>query len=154
MADSPILAGFNATTFRDTIRNTMIMGLPNTTQQQPTFYFRSTATYPGGTRLDVDGRPIDPRIAPTLVYAHAPLKVPCAVEWGLDNANNEGLAGTFWSDRATITLLDTEYVQVKDAIEVDLAGRRFLIQKVIPLAIGTVDVYQLQVFLKGTGGSE
>jgi hypothetical protein len=152
MADSPLLSGFNADGFRNNIRNTMIMGLPNDSALKPTFFFRATMSYPPGTVMDPEGRPIDPRVQATATYAADPIQVPCAVEWGLDNSNNENLSGTMWEDRATLTLLDTEYTQVSQAIEVDLGGRRFLIQKVIPLALGTVDIYQLQVFLKGTDG--
>jgi hypothetical protein len=150
MADSPILTGFDADAFRTAITNTMIMGLPVEPAQQPIFYFRNAATYPTGTKVDSEGRAIDARIKPTLTPAHVPVSVPCAIEWGLDTTNNEGMVGTMWTDRATLTLLDTAYTQVQDAIEVDLGGRRFLIQKVVPLALGTVGVFQLQVFLKGT----
>jgi hypothetical protein len=148
------LAGFNADTFRTNIRNTMTMGLPNDPALQPTFYFRTTYTYPPDAVLDPEGKPLDPRIQATASTASPAVQVPCAVEFAPDSTNNEGLVGTFWSDRAVLTLLDTEYTQVKDAVEVDIAGRRYLIQQMNAIGLGTVTVYQLYCFMKGTGGSE
>lgn len=147
------LSGFDPDVFRTNIRNTMIMGLPVPSELKPTFYFRDTYTYPGGTTLDPEGKPIDPRIQATATPAASPLQVPCAVEFAEDTTNNEGAVGTFWTDRAVLTLLDTEYAQVQDAVEVDLSGQRYLIQKVKAVGLSTVTIYQLQVFLKGTGGS-
>lgn len=148
------LAGFDADSFRTNIRNTMIMGLPSDTTLQPTFYFRTSYTYPTGTVLDPEGKPIDPRVQATASTSSSPVQVPCAVEFAPDNTNDEGLAGTFWSDRAVLTLLDDDYAQVKDAIEVDLSGRRYMIQQMNALGLGPVTVYQLYCFMKGTGGSE
>jgi hypothetical protein len=147
------LAGFDPDLFRTTIRNAMIMGLPEPTALQPTFYFRTTYSYPQGTVLDPEGKPIDPRIQAT-AKASAPVQVPCAVEFSPDTTNNEGLAGTFWTDRAMLTVLDTDYASIQEAIEVDLSGERYLIQRVKAIGLGTVTVYQMLCFLKGTGGSE
>jgi hypothetical protein len=146
------LAGFNADTFRTQITNTMIMGLPSDPALQPKFYFRSTSTYATGTLVDAEGKPIDPRIKPTATSAAAPVMVPCAVEFTPDNSNDEGLAGTFWATRAVLTLLDVHYTQVKDAIEVDLGGRRYLVSYLEPpVGLGPVTVYRLHCFPKGVG---
>lgn len=147
------LTGFNPDTFRTNITATMVMGLSNDTELQPTFFFRSASTYPVGTVLDPEGRPIDPRVTPTLTPAFPPLKVPCAVEYMPDTTNNEGLAGTFWSNRAVLTMLDVQYAQVAEAIEVDLDGRRYLIQQMTSVGLGLVTVYMLQCYAKGTGDS-
>lgn len=143
------LSGFDADAFRTNITNTMIMGLPEDDALKPNFHFESTLTYPVGTITDAEGKPIDPRVQPT-VSAPAPVQVPCAIEYVADATNGESQVGTFWSDRATVTLLDTHYTTVKDAIEVDLAGRRYLIQQVFPVGLGPVTVYQLQCYMKGT----
>lgn len=146
------LSGFNADTFRSQITATMIMGLPATQAEQPTFYFRSTSTYPNGTKLDTEGRPIDPRIKPTVTEAAPSIQVPCAVEFSPDTTNDEGMAGTFWQTRAVVTVLDTQYEQVKDAIEVQLGGRRYNISFLAPpYGLGPVTIYQLHCFPKGTG---
>lgn len=154
MADSPILTGFDADGFRTNIRNTMIMGLPVPDNLKPTFYFRTTYSYPEDTVLDPEGKPIDPRVQATATPASPPVQVPCAVEFSPDTTNNEGPVGTFWSDRAMLTVLDTEYTQISNAVEVDLNGKRYLIQQMTAVGLGPVTVYQLQCFMKGTGGSE
>lgn len=148
------LAGFSADDFRVNIRNTMIMGLPDVDALKPTFYFRSTYTYPQGTVLDPEGKPVDPRVQATAIPASAPVQVPCAVEFSPDTTNNEGPAGTFWSDRALLTVLDADYAQISNAIEVDLNGKRYLIQQMSAVGMGPVTIYQLQCYMKGTGGSE
>lgn len=148
------LAGFDPDAFRTNIRDTMIMGLPNEERLKPTFYFRSTYVYPQGTVLDPEGKPIDPRVQATATPSSPPVQVPCAVEFSPDTTNNEGPAGTFWSDRAMLTVLDTDYADIDGAIEVDLAGERYLIQRIKAMGLGSVTIYQILCFLKGTGGSE
>lgn len=149
---SGTISGFDPDAFRTNILNTMIMGLPEDTALQPTFYFRSTATYPDGTNVDPTGKAIDPRVTVTLTATQAPVQVPCAVQFTQDNTNDEGLVGTFWTDRATVTVLDTQYALIEDAIEVDLSGRRYSIQQVVANGLGPVTVYTLQCYMKGTGG--
>jgi len=148
MADSPILSGFDADTFRTNILNTMIMGLPVPVEERPTFFFPETLAYPEGTLLDSEGKPIDVRIKPTR-SAPEPVQVPCAVEFATDTTNETGLVGTLWQTRATLTLLDEQYAQVREAIEVNLAGRRYLIQEMQSVGLGPVTVYTLVCFRKG-----
>lgn len=142
------LSGFDADAFRTNITNTMVMGLPNDDALKPTFYFRGTSVYPSGTKLDASGKPIDPRVQPTVTVTD-PLQVPCAVEYQLDTTNDQQLVGTLWTDRAIVTLLDTHYTQVQNAIEVDLSGKRYMIQQMTSVGLGTVTVYQLQCYIKG-----
>lgn len=143
------LAGFDPAAFRTNITATMVMGLPNDNNLKPTFYFRETSSYPAGTRLDSSGKPIDPRISATVTPSHAPVQVPCAVEYQQDTSNNSTIVGTLWTDRAIVTLLDTHYAEIADAIEVDLSGKRYLIQQMTSVGLGTVTVYQLQCYIKG-----
>lgn len=152
MVDSPILSGFAADTFRSNIINTMIMGLPVPVGQRPTFHFPATLTYPQGTVLDSGGKPIDPRIKP-IRTAPTPVQVPCAVEFASDTTPDTGLVGPYWETRATVTVLDIQYEQVKDAIEVDLSGRRYLIQEMTSVGLGPVTVYTLICFRKGVEGT-
>lgn len=142
------LAGFDPDVFRTNIVNTMIMGLPVPDDLKPTFHFRSTSAYPTGTVLDATGKAIDPRVKPTVTAPH-PIQVPCAVEWAMDTSNDTTLVGTFWTDRANVTILDTQYELVKDAIEVDLSGKRYLIQQMTSVGLGTVTVYTLMCYIKG-----
>lgn len=148
MADSPILQGFDPDAFRTNIANTMLMGLPVPDDEKPTFYFPVVLTYPENTLLDTEGKPIDPRIKPTRT-APDPVQIPCAVEFSTDTTNETGLAGTLWQTRATLTILDIHYAEVKEAIEVDLAGRRYLVQEMTNVGLGSVTVYTLTCFRKG-----
>lgn len=147
MADD--LDGFDPDDFRDQITNTMVMGLPVPVEERPTFHFPGTDTFPVGTPMTPEGRPVDPRIAPATSTSKDPVQVPCAVEFATDSTNDTGLAGAFWQTRATLTLLDIHYAQVKDATEVDLAGRRYLIQEMTNVGLSTVTVYTLTCFRKG-----
>lgn len=146
------LSGFDPDAFRSQITSTMVMGLPAKIDEQPKFYFRSSSAFPESAKLDSEGRPIDPRVRPTITQASPPIQVPCAVEFAPDTTNDQGLTGTFWQTRAVLTLLDIHYELVKDAIEVQLGGRRYNISFLAPpVGLGSVTVYQLHCFPKGTG---
>lgn len=148
MADA--LPGFDPAVFRDRIRFAMNMGLPQTLADRPTFYFRAVRTFPVGTRLDSEGSPLDPRIAPVSTAAPNPVQVPCAVEFKADNSDNETIVGTFRDTTATLTLLDVDYALVADAIEVALGQQRYNIGYAAPpLGLGQATVYQLFCFPKG-----
>lgn len=147
MADA--IPGFDPAVFRKNIHFAMQLGLPQETKDRPTFYFRQTKTFPVGTVLDSEGTPLDPRIAPT-VSGPASIQVPCAVEYKADRSDNEGLVGTFRDTSVTLTLLDVDFVKVKDAIEVAVGQVRYNIAQAFPpVGLGTATVYQLLCFPKG-----
>ena len=144
------LSGFNPDTFRLNIRNAMIMGLPDNTALQPTFYFSpGTPTYPGGTIMDSSGKPIDTRIQPTYT-SPSPVLVPCAVEFAPDSSDSEGLLGTFKQTKVILTVLDEDYISIQDAIEVTVNQQRYIISDSMSYGLGTVIVYQLFCFRKDT----
>lgn len=146
MADNTILTGFDADNFRDKIRQTMLMGLPNVSADKPTFYFREVKTWPAGTVTDTEGSPLDPRIQPTITSPE-PVQVPCAVEFKTTRNDDEGLAGSFHDTAATLTILDVDWELIKDAIEVTLNGERYYISYESPvIALGPVDVHTVHVF--------
>lgn len=147
------LAGFNPDLFRSSITSTMIMGLPQNDAEKPTFHFPQTSVWPGGTRLDTEGRPIDPRVKPVSASGKTAVQVPCAVEYATDTTNEGTMVGTFWDARAVVTVLDTDYATIKDAIEVDLSTKRYLIQEMTEVGLGPVTVYQLMCFRKGVDTS-
>lgn len=145
------LAGFDPDLFRSSIRDTMIMGLPQDEAERPTFYFPATGySYPEGTLLDTEGRPIDPRIKGTPVQKAA-VQVPCAIETALDTSNGGGLF-THWDTRKQLTVLDVDYAGIADSTEVDLSKERYLIQEVTSVGLGPVTIYQLMCFRKGVKG--
>lgn len=147
MADP--IAGFDPNVFRTNIHFAMQLGLPQKTEDRPTFYFREVRTFPVGTVLDSEGSPLDPRIAP-VVEAPSPVQVPCAVEFAADRTDNESLVGTFRDTKVTLTLLDVDFAKVKEAIEVAIGQVRYNIGFLAPpIGLGQATVYQLHCFPKG-----
>lgn len=147
MADA--IPGFSPDVFRTNIHFAMQLGLPQATKDRPTFYFRTTKTFPVGTVTDTEGVPLDPRIAAT-VTAPDPVQVPCAVEFSADRSDNESLVGTFRDTKVTLTLLDVDFAKVKDAIEVGIGQVRYNIGFLAPpIGLGQATVYQLHCFPKG-----
>jgi hypothetical protein len=63
---------------RETLRRTMVMGLPTTVSERPTFYFRGEKTYDDA---DLEGSPWDWTVAPTTDTAADPVQVLCAYEF-------------------------------------------------------------------------
>lgn len=138
---------FNPQTFRDGILFAMNMGMPNTVQDQCTFYFKSTRSFPPGTALDDNGEPYDVSVVVVEVNPD-PVIVPVAVEF--DKAENSELpAGVLRHTKVTLTILDTYWPQVADAIEVSLGQDRYFIEYEKPvLGLFDVDVHQLVCFAR------
>lgn len=138
---------FDASAFRDAVHFAMNMGLPQTESERATFHFRGVKTWPPGTVLDQDGTPINPNISPTTVTPD-PVQIPCAVEFSQAKPD-ELPAGQFIPTKATVTILDEDYPQVKDAIEVELNGDRYAIRYTPPsMGLFEVTVYQFICFAK------
>lgn len=112
--------GFDPEEFREGVRTAMNMGLPGEVSDRPTFHFKTTRTYPVGTRLNAEGEPFNPD-TPIIITEPPPIQIPCAVEVGTAT-RDEMPVGPFRQVKATITILDTEWPQVKDAYEVALGG--------------------------------
>ena len=145
------LAGFDPDNFRTQIRNTMIMGLPQTIGERPTFYSPATTTWPthyangDPINFDDDGKPLDPTVRPVEHGGDVGIQVACAVEFkAATGEDQEVLVGNFRDTSAVLTLLDTEYALVAGCDTVDLGGVRYYINYIgPPLGLGTVTVYQL-----------
>lgn len=144
------LAGFDPDNFRTQIRNTMIMGLPQTIAERPTFYSPAVTEwpthYPSGDPInfDDDGKPLDPSVRPVTHGGDVGIQVACAVEFKPTTGDTETIIGNFRDAAAVLTLLDTEYVIVAGCDTVDLGGVRYYINFIgPPLGLGPVTVYQL-----------
>lgn len=136
-------SGFDAADFRAGISFAMTMGLPQDTSERATFHFRQTISYPLGTRLDSEGKPFDLTIEPE-VDGPEPVQIPCAVEF-FGAYGEEGPVGVFESARAIITILDTNWPTVENAIEVTLGGDRYTIAyKEPPLGLFDVTIHRLR----------
>ena len=139
---------FDATTFRDGILYAMNMGMPNLDSDKCTFYFKTVRVFPPGTPLDDNGEPYDASIAPTETEP-TPVIVPVAVEFGTVESPDELPAGVLRHTKVTLTILDTYWDQVSDAIEISLGADRYFIDYEKPVVgLFDVDVHQLVCYAK------
>src|SRR5262249_28661710 len=114
MAGSGASQGFNASEFRNAIRATMTMGLPQQTQERITFVCAGSRTFP---IEDPSDDPYDWTATPTGVDLPSTVQVPAAVQWGIGNLDDTSL-GQFDISHAVVTLLDVDYVLVAEATSV------------------------------------
>lgn len=120
--------GFNAAEFREAIHFAMRMGAAPETDEQVTFHFASTLTY----NLPGDGAdvPFDPDATVTRTTP-TPVRVDCAIEY-YDAENQPTNFGLLAPTRLTLTLLDEDYEQVKDAAYVVAHGDRYNYRRTEP----------------------
>lgn len=130
--DLGITADFDNDGFRNAIRFAMQMGTNPDPDRRPKFVQRSsTRTYwKNGTqlgqepRLDRDGKPLDPEVEIRRPVDQF-IEVDCAIE--VTRADAEELpVGTFQPTKVVVTLLDQQYVQVKDCREMVYNGDRYV----------------------------
>lgn len=139
-------SGFDAAEFRSSIQDAMLMGLPNSSSDMPTFLFEeSSPVYPLGTALDENGRPYDLTIKPTSTPL-ANVKIKCAVEYGGQNSQNLESVGEFDETKAILTVLDEDYELVKEADYVLLGTDRYQIRYRTVIGLFNVDVWRLYLY--------
>lgn len=120
---------FNARQFRDAIRFVYEMAAPPVEEQQATFIFASELIYVGAS--DDQDVPFDPDATVQRVTPD-PVRVPCAVEY-FDNQGQPARSfGILQPTRVAVTLLDEDYIQVKDAIRVVIDGDTYEYRRTEP----------------------
>lgn len=72
------IASIPTAALRETLRQTMVMGLPETASERPTFYFEGEKTF---ADADLEGSPWDWTDTPTTDTGAAPIQVLCAYEF-------------------------------------------------------------------------
>lgn len=121
-------AGFNPNEFRNAIRFVYDMAAPPISDEQVVFFGESTLVYTGSA--DDDDIPFDPNS--TVVRQPAPgIRVPCGVEY-FDNEGQPIVFGTVTPSRVAVTLLDEDYLQVKNSTYIVLGGDRYLYRRTEP----------------------
>lgn len=137
---SAFASGFNEPATRDALLNTMLMGLPEDITERLTWYWSRDRTY---EPADPAANPYDWSQPPVTDIPGNPalpddgtdqsLQVPYALEF---SARPAGAATTVMGEidtsRAVITLLDTDYVQIRSADYARIAGSRYRIQFTAP----------------------
>lgn len=131
-------SGFDARAFRQNIRFVMAMGAPPSEGEQATFYFPSQLVYNANT--DAEDVPFDPNATVTRVIPPS-VRVPCAVEYKDVNGELTDF-GVITPSKASITLLDEDYAQVKGCAYVVLRGEKFAYRSTeYPTGLFDVGVY-------------
>jgi hypothetical protein len=132
---------FDASIFREAIKNTMQLGSPNEVRDKATFKWDRNFTT---DTMDPSGVPYD--FAEVIVdeNEHPDVLVDCAVEF-VERAPTGTPLGQFDNPRIVITLLDVDYVLVSTANMVVLGGNDYKINFWAP-PVGLLDVTVFQAY--------
>lgn len=135
-------AGFSASAFRDAVHFAMNMGAPVDVKERVTFRWRAGKTF---SVADGSNRPYDFSHRPVAVDAKADVQVPAAVQFqrSASAGADGGGAGLFNVNRAVLTLLDEDYVQVEGADQVLIGSDVYVIDFVLPQGLFDVTVYEV-----------
>lgn len=132
---------FDSTTFRTNIKNVMKMSAPNAVEERVTFIWEDVKTYTGKT--DPSGRPYSLDASTASVQETDSVQIDCAVEI-VDRVPSGTPIGEFNNPRATITVLDEDYVSIKGATQCLIGGNTYNINYVEPIGLFDVTVYTLR----------
>lgn len=141
--------------FEESIKFAMRMGSPVRPEDRATFHFKVKRVYPSGTRLDQEGKPLNPSIRAEYVTPDPLVLEEVAVEF--EKASPDELpVGVRIPTRVVITLLDEQYQAIKAraaegseefAYEVELGQDRYRIgYRPAPMALFDSGVHQLVAY--------
>ena len=142
VSDPNFGADFDADEFRTQIRNTMFMGMPNAVEDRVTFRWSVRRAY---SIEDNQGNPYNFSATPTNVVENPDVQVPVAVEFVSRQGNSEfAPIGDIRNPRATLTILDVDYVEIEGADQVLIGNQLYTIDFVgPPIGLFSVTIYQL-----------
>lgn len=147
--NSTFAAAFPEAVFRDAVRQTMRMGMPEDTAEQLTWHWRRVRTYNPQDRIH---DPYDWTQTPVTDDAGNPaepdgdLIVDYALEFSARVPEGGTAAGVFNTSRAVVTLLDVDFDLVKDADFTTIAGAEYQIEFVgPPMGLFAVTVYEIHL---------
>lgn len=135
-------SGFDPDAFREAIRATMTMGLPETVSERATFRWKTERTY------DVEDQKHNPYSwddTPATELAYDDVRVPVAVEFSSGYGVAGGTTiGQFDATRVVITVLDVDYALIEGADLVLLGGNTYNIDYIAPpVGLFEVTVYMI-----------
>jgi len=103
------IADIPAAQLRDVLRSTMVMGMPETVADRPTFYWQNEVTF---DEHDAADRPWDWTAAPTLDVTPAAEQVICAYEFAAPFGRTGAVperTGEFNISTLTVTVFEDEF---------------------------------------------
>lgn len=137
-------SGFNAALFREKIKATMRMGLPQNPALRATFKWLTVNTY---SAHDSNGNPWSFSSVPATTSAHADVLIDCAVEFKPRATLAGGTeVGHFDTPRVVLTVLDDDYALVIGATHVLLGTNTYNIDFIAPPAgLFEVTIYEIHL---------
>lgn len=122
---SRFAAGFPTATFVDAVKQTMKMGIPQASAERLTWHWNADSDdvpSPTGSPYEWDAEPSDPEPG----TPERSLQVDYALEFATrTTANTTTQMGTFNDPTATVTLVDSDYQQIKDADYCTIGNTRY-----------------------------
>jgi hypothetical protein len=154
---SAFTPGFNESSFRTAILNTMLMGMPEDPAQQLTWWWHRDQTFspddPAGDPYDwtqppVTDTPGNPAIPDPGQPAEQFLIVPYALEYSPRPSTEAATSfGNIDTSRGTVSLTDTDYEKIKTADYATVGDTIYRLQFTGP-AIGLFGYTLWQVFIE------
>ncbi len=109
------IAKIDADSLRETFKRTMVLGLPDNTVDQPTFFFERVVTW---ADFDQANKPWDWTVAPLTENTPASVSPICAYEFHAP-LGRQGSAftevGEFNPTTVVVTFTDDEYLKARDS---------------------------------------
>ena len=146
------IASFDADAVRESLRRTMVMGLPSEEDDQPTFYFEREVDW---AKHDREGSPWDWSTAPVSETQSAPSQVLCAVEF-FSPLGRQGAfyteVGEFNPTTLVLTMFEDEFEEVYgfSRVTVGPSSQSWYFRFFKPaMGLGALTVYQVQCSASG-----
>jgi hypothetical protein len=132
---SSFASGFDETAFRSAVEDTMLMGMPETVADRLTFWWQRDKVY---SPDDAAGSPYDWTAAPVSDDPGNPalpddgvaqsLVVTYAIEFAARTTGSATVFGEIDTSRAVVTVMDSDYEQIKTADYATIGDTRYRIQ--------------------------
>ena len=148
----PSVANIPADTLREQLRRTMVMGMPVTASERPTFYFEGEQTFDDA---DLEGSPWDWTDIPSADTARTPVQALCAYEF-FSPLGRQGAflteVGEFNPTTVVITMFEDEFAEVAGFTYCTIgpSTQRWYFRFFKPaVSLGSLTVYQVHCVATG-----